>query len=134
MGDSVSADALQRFRLIRDTPQMRELSEAEQRYQAVMAVIGDGLTVSQAAEKTGVARQTLHRWLARYEAEGLDGLADRSHQPVSCPHQMPAAVEAATRVDFPESSGHCPKAPVLRGGRQMCHELAFAVPLGAGTP
>ena len=51
---------------------------AEQRYQAVMAVIGDGLSVSQAAEKTGVARQTLHRWLARYEAEGLKGLADRS--------------------------------------------------------
>ena len=45
-----------------------------------MAVIGDGLTVSQAAEKTGVARQTLHRWLARYEAQGLDGLADRSHR------------------------------------------------------
>lgn len=67
---------------------------AEQRYQAVMAVIGDGLTVSQAAEKTGVARQTLHRWLARYEAEGLDGLADRSHRPAVCPHQMPAAVEA----------------------------------------
>src|ERR1700728_4770437 len=74
---------------------MRELSVAEQRYQAVMAVIGDGLTVSQAAEKTGVVGQTLHRWLARYEAEGLDGLADRSHRPVVCPHQMPAAVEAA---------------------------------------
>jgi transposase InsO family protein len=74
---------------------MRELSVAEQRYQAVMAVIGDGLTVSQAAEKTGVARQTLHRWLARYEAQGLEGLVDRSHRPVSCPHQMPAAVEAA---------------------------------------
>ncbi len=39
---------------------MRELSVAEQRYQAVMAVIGDGLSVSQAAEKTGVSRQTLH--------------------------------------------------------------------------
>lgn len=95
MRDSVSADARQWFRLIRDTPEMRELSVAEQRYQAVMAVIGDGLTVSQAAEKTGVARQTLHRWLARYEVEGLDGLADRSHRPASCPHQMPAVVEAA---------------------------------------
>ena len=51
---------------------MRELSVAEQRYQAVMAVIGDGLTVSQAAEKTGVARQTLHRRLTRYEAEGME--------------------------------------------------------------
>ena len=34
-------------------------------------------------------------WLARYEAQGLEGLVDRSHRPVSCPHQMPAAVEAA---------------------------------------
>jgi hypothetical protein len=39
-------------------------------------------------------RLALHTWLARYEAEGLDGLVDRSHRPVSCPHQMPAQVEA----------------------------------------
>jgi transposase InsO family protein len=71
---------------------MRELSVAEQRYQAV---IGDGLSISQVAEKVGVSRQTLHAWLARYEAEGLEGLKDRSHRPVSCPHQMGAVVEAA---------------------------------------
>ena len=65
---------------------------AEQRYQAVLAVISDGLSISQVAEKFGVSRQTLHAWLARYEAQGL---VDRSHRPVSCPHQMPAAVEAA---------------------------------------
>jgi transposase InsO family protein len=74
---------------------MRELSVAEQRYQAVMAVISDGLSISQVAEKVGVSRQTLHSWLARYEAAGLDGLVDRSHRPARCPHQMPAVVEAA---------------------------------------
>ena len=68
---------------------------AEQRYQAVLAVISDGLSISQVASKVGVWRQTLHSWLARYEAEGLEGLVDRSHRPVSCPHQMPASVEAA---------------------------------------
>ena len=67
---------------------------AEQRYQAVMTVIGDGLAITQAAEKVGVSRQTMHAWLARYEAEGLEGLNDRSHRPVRCPHQMPAEVEA----------------------------------------
>jgi transposase len=51
---------------------MRELSVAEQRYQAVLAVISDGLSVSQVAEKVGVSRQTLHSWLARYEAQGLE--------------------------------------------------------------
>jgi transposase InsO family protein len=74
---------------------MRELSVAEQRYQAVLAVISDGLSISQVAEKFGVSRQTLHSWLARYEAGGLEGLVDRSHRPASCPHQMPASVEAA---------------------------------------
>ena len=72
-----------------DTPEMRELSVAEQRYQAVLAVIGDGLSVSEVAAQVGVSRQTVHAWLARYEAGGLEGLADRSHRPGSCPHQMP---------------------------------------------
>src|ERR1700761_1635739 len=73
---------------------MKELSVAEQRYQAVLAVISDGLSISQVAQKVGVSRQTLHSWLARYEAEGLEGLVDRSHRPASCPHQIPADVEA----------------------------------------
>ena len=67
---------------------------AEQRYQAVLAVISDGLSISQVASKVGVSRQTLHGWLARYEAEGLEGLKDRSHRPDRRPHHMSAEVEA----------------------------------------
>jgi transposase InsO family protein len=72
---------------------LRELSVTEQRYQAVLAVIEDGLSVTEAAAKTGVSRQTLHSWLGRYAAGGLAGLADRSHKPSWCPHQMAAAAE-----------------------------------------
>ena len=64
----------------------------EQRYQAVMAVQVDGLEVTLVAEKFGVSRQTVHAWLRRYEDGGLDALADRSHRPLSCPHQMSAEV------------------------------------------
>jgi transposase InsO family protein len=74
---------------------MREMSVAEQRYEAVRAVIADGETVTDVAARFGVARKTVHGWLARYEAGGLEGLADRSHRPRSCPHQMTAAVEVA---------------------------------------
>jgi transposase InsO family protein len=74
---------------------MRELSVVEQRYQAVLAVLAEGETVKQVASRWRVSRQTVHAWLARYEADGLEGLGDRSHRPVSCPHQMPSAVEAA---------------------------------------
>jgi transposase-like protein len=75
---------------------MRELSVAEQRYQAVLAVIGDGRTVSEVAGQWRVSRQTLHSWLARYEASGLQGLVDRSHRPALCPHQIDPGVEALT--------------------------------------
>src|SRR6185437_3187545 len=73
---------------------MRELSVVEQRYQAVLAVIADGRTVKEVAAQWGVSRQSLHSWLSRYEAGGLDGLADRSHRPGSCPHQLAGEVLA----------------------------------------
>lgn len=74
---------------------MREMSVAEQRYQAVLAVISDGETVTDVAARFGVRRQTVHDWLAKYEAGGLENLGDRSHRPRSCPHQMSADVEVA---------------------------------------
>ena len=73
---------------------MRELSVTEQRYKAVLAVIADGRTVTQVARDWDVARQTVHVSLERYEADGLEGLANHSHRPAHCPHQMSAAVEA----------------------------------------
>jgi transposase-like protein len=45
---------------------MREMSVAEQRYQAVLAVIAQGETVKEVAARWGVSRQTLHAWLAKY--------------------------------------------------------------------
>jgi len=74
---------------------MRELSVAEQRYQAVLAVIKDGRTVTETAAAVGVSRQSLHAWLAKYEAGGLEGLVDGSHRPLTSPQQMPAVLEAA---------------------------------------
>ena len=74
---------------------LMELSVVEQRYQAVMEVLSDGLTVTEVAERYGVSRQIVHRWIRRYEESGLNGLADRSHRPKSCAHQISAEVEAA---------------------------------------
>jgi transposase-like protein len=59
---------------------LREISVVEQRYQAVQTVVEDGLSVTDVAAKVGVSRQTLHAWLSRYAAGGLEGLADRSHR------------------------------------------------------
>ena len=72
---------------------MKEMSVTEQRYKAVLAVIANGRTVGEVASEWGVCRQTMHRWLARYESNGLEGLGNRSSRPAHCPHQTPAAVE-----------------------------------------
>ena len=65
----------------------------EQRYQAVLAVIRDGVPVVEVAGRFGVSRQAVHRWLRWYEDQGLPGLVDRSHRPPRCSHQMDPAVE-----------------------------------------
>lgn len=70
-----------------------ELSVVEQRYQAVLAVIRDGVPIVQMARRLDVSRQAVHRWLRWYENQGLPGLVDRSHRPPRCSHQMDPAVE-----------------------------------------
>jgi transposase InsO family protein len=68
------------------------LSVVEQRLDAVRAVLA-GATVTEVAAAAGVSRSTLHRWISRYLSGNVAGLTDRSHRPMSCPHQAPAAVE-----------------------------------------
>jgi transposase-like protein len=50
---------------------------AEQRFNAVMEVLRDGLTVIEVADRYGVSRQTVHGWL-RWASSGW-------RPPRSCP-------------------------------------------------
>ncbi|BCJ29585.1 IS481 family transposase [Actinocatenispora sera] len=68
------------------------LSVVERRLDAVRAVLA-GAAVTEIAASVGVSRQTVHVWVGRYLAEGVSGLADRSHRPVSCPHRVGPDVE-----------------------------------------
>ena len=80
------------------------LGLVEQRLSAVLAVLNDGVSVTEVAERFGVTRQSVHRWLRRYAAQGLAGLVDQSSAPGSCPHQMIPEVEARIvemRVEHP---------------------------------
>lgn len=91
---------------------------SEQRYQAVLAVISDGRTVSEVAAQWGVSRQSVHAWLVRYEAEGLAGLSDRSRRPRSSPLQMPAEVEALVLELRCQHRGWGPRRLVFELGRR----------------
>jgi transposase InsO family protein len=98
------------------SPMLLELSVVEQRYQAVLAVIRDGVSVVDVASRFGVSRQSVHSWLSRYEMSGLPGLVDRSHRPARCEHQMASGVEVLVlEMRRREPSW---------GPRRLVHELA----------
>ena len=101
----VSADALQVSRLMLDTPAHEGDERAEQRYKAVMAVISEGRTITQVARDWGVSRQTVHAWLARYEADGLEGLANLSHRPA---HNVPKHIQLLSSARNKASSSGTP--------------------------
>lgn len=95
-----------------------EISVMEQRYQAVMAVVQDGWKVTEVADRLGVSRQAVHKWIARYEAGGLPALADRSHRPASCSHQIVPELEALICEIRRKHPGW--------GPRRILHELGRA--------
>jgi len=52
-------------------------------------------SMSDLCARYGISRPTGYLWRARYEAAGVAGLEPRSSTPQTCPHQTPAAIEAA---------------------------------------
>jgi transposase InsO family protein len=56
-------------------------------------VLRQGWSVVTAAEASGVSRATAYKWVRRFEAQGLTGLADRSSRPLRSPRRTPARLE-----------------------------------------
>jgi len=72
----------------------------------VRRVIEGGWTVRRAAEAQGLSERAAYRWLARYRAEGLAGLEDRSSQPHRVPRRTPRErVEEIVRLRLRRMSG-----------------------------
>lgn len=69
------------------------------------ALHAEGLySLTELCERFGVSRKTGYKWLARYEAAGVEGLRERSRAPRSCPHKTPPDVAEAlltARRDHP---------------------------------
>ena len=67
----------------------------------VRAVVEGGLSKAAVARLYRTTPKTVAKWVARYGAEGVDGLRDRSSKPLSLPSQTPpatcATVEALRR-------------------------------------
>ncbi len=71
------------------TPYGREL---------IVRQIESGQTPEAAARAAGVCPRTVHKWLARFKAEGIEGLKDRSSRPHRLRKPTPAAIVAKVEV------------------------------------
>jgi transposase-like protein len=75
-----------------------------QRERMVSRVIERGWSITKAATAAEVSEQTCSKWVGRYRAEGLAGLADRSSAPVVVANrteeQTVQAIAALRRLRF----------------------------------
>ena len=60
----------------------------DERLKFVRDALSDRFTMSELCARYGVSRRVGYKWLARYDAEGRRGLADRSRAPHRCPHKL----------------------------------------------
>lgn len=71
--------------------------------------------VAHVAKEVGVSRQCAHRWIARFRAEGLAGLDDRSSRPRNSPSKTSLEIESRVlALRFSERRGQDWLGPELR--------------------
>ena len=56
-------------------------SVMEQRYELIREFRNGESSISELAERYGLSRKTIYKWLGRYDEAGLEGLQDRSSRP-----------------------------------------------------
>jgi putative transposase len=69
-----------------------ETNAVEQRRQFVRAYESGLWTMTELCERYAVSRPTGYKWVARWAAEGDEGLAERERSPQTCPHRTAEAV------------------------------------------
>lgn len=67
----------------------------DERTRFVVALKEGLYSMSELCERYGISRQAGYKWCRRYEAEGVEGLKDRSRAPHHCPHRISPEVAEA---------------------------------------
>ena len=95
----------------------REMSIVNQREEFVRLAVADGANRSELCRRFGISRNKGYKWIARYRAEGLAGLADRSRRPHASPSSTPRPIEVEVLRIRAESNN-------AWGGRKIARVLS----------
>lgn len=70
----------------------KEIGVVESRMEAVIRHV-EGERISALSREYGVSRQTIHKWIRRFDEEGACGLFDRSRRPKRSPNRISGEIE-----------------------------------------
>ncbi|HEY2157671.1 MAG TPA: helix-turn-helix domain-containing protein [Isosphaeraceae bacterium] len=100
------------------------------RLRAVILALG-GKTAPEIAAALGAGRRTVQEWVARYNAEGLDGLADRPGRGRPCRLTAPQLERLRQRIDagpLPEDGTRTLRGPEIRALLEREFGVAYSLP------
>ena len=83
----------------------RESTCMSQRQDFIALVFEPSSVFRELCDRFDISRKTGYKWLARYRAEGLDGLADRSRQPRHSPQRVVDAPLTAAILSLRAATG-----------------------------
>lgn len=72
-----------------------ERTQMDERVRFIAALSSCEYTMTELCEVFGISRKTGYKWADRYLEEGIEGLADRSRAPRTCPHRTDERCERA---------------------------------------
>lgn len=70
----------------------KETSAMDERVRLIGDVLERKWSISQLGGAYGVSRKTIYKWIERYEADGVDGLKEKSRAPLSHPNTTGAEI------------------------------------------
>jgi transposase InsO family protein len=92
---------------------------AVDRREEFVRLFRSGAPVAELCRRFGVSRSNGYKWLRRYEAEGVEGLGERSRRPLSSPARTSPELEAqvlAVRTEHPAWGGRKIRKVLERSG------------------
>lgn len=72
-----------------------EVSSLDQKKFLIDDYVNGDFTITELADRYGVSRKTVYKWVDRFEEEGKAGLLDRSRRPLTSPNETPDEITEA---------------------------------------
>lgn len=73
----------------------KEVNPMQQRVLFIADYLRDISNLTDLCAHYGISRKTGYKWIQRFEQSGIDGLAEQSRKPVTCPAQTPYRIQQA---------------------------------------